>query len=685
MANQTGLQFTFRADGLSHGELLVTAFDYQEGLSQLFNVSLSLASRRDDIQPQEIVDQSACLTIYQDGEVLRHVHGIVSQFSQGDIGHHHSFYQVTLVPAAARLSLRHNSRIFQQQSPLDIVSTLLQEMQIEHYAFSCQRTSAVREFCVQYRESDLDFIERLAAEEGWCYFFEQGQDKHTLVFSDNLQTSMKFTTPLQYNNLAGGASKAPHINQFGLTHTVAPNQVELKDYSFKKPQYPFIQTQAGQDCDWQGDRYEHFDYPGRYKEGASGEAFSLARLQSLRGNAILAHGHSNIAQLIAGARFDLAEHIEASFNRDWCVLQVSHRGEQPQALEEAGGEGMTRYHNDMTVFPGHLTWVPTQNPKPRVTGPQLVTVTGPKGEEIYCDEHGRVKVQFPWDRYSNNDEHASCWIRVSQDWAGAQYGSMAIPRVGHEVIVHFLEGDPDQPIITGRTYHATNKPPYSLPEHKTRTVLRTETHQGEGYNELRFEDQAGQEEIFIHAQKDLNTLVEHNHSEHIKRDQHNTVARHRYSLIKGNHHLTVAAEACTQIAQDSTWLVDQNLHQKVGQQWHCQAGEEIHQQAGNKVVIDAGVEVTLSGGGSFIKLDPAGVHLVGPAINLNSGGSAGSGSSYGGKVAKLVKGVEQAANSTPVPMASVEAYKDMIDAAVVMMEECDCSGVDSCPIHKKMS
>ncbi|RJG36433.1 type VI secretion system tip protein TssI/VgrG, partial [Motilimonas pumila] len=454
MANQTGLQFTFRADGLSHGELLVTAFDYQEGLSQLFNVSLSLASRRDDVLPKEIVDQTGCLTIYQDGEILRHVHGIVSHFSQGDTGHSHSLYHVTLVPAAARLSLRHNSRIFQQQTALDIISILLQEMQIDDYAFACQRTPSTREFCVQYRETDLDFIERLAAEEGLYYFFEQSAGKHTLVFSDNLQSNMQFTEALQYNNLAGGASKAPHISEFGLRHEIASSHTELKDYSFKKPHYAFLKQQNGLEKAWQNDNYEHFDYPGRFKDAGNGEAFSDARMRSLRSHAILAAGKSNIAQLIAGAKFDLVQHLQTDFNRDWCVLSVQHHGEQPQALEEAGGEGMTRYHNDLTVFPSHLIWLPEQNPKPRVNGPQIVKVTGPQGEEIYCDEHGRVKVQFPWDRYSDNNENASCWIRVSQDWAGAQYGSMAIPRIGHEVIVHFLEGDPDQPIITGRTYHA---------------------------------------------------------------------------------------------------------------------------------------------------------------------------------------------------------------------------------------
>ncbi|KJG10586.1 type VI secretion protein VgrG, partial [Photobacterium iliopiscarium] len=221
-----------------------------------------------------------------------------------------------------------------------------------------------------------------------------------------------------------------------------------------------------------------------------------------------ANAKSNVPTILPGVKFTLQEHDDDTCNRDWLIIAVTHVGTQPQALEEAGGEGATTYNNEFVVIATHRPWRPPFNAKPTVDGPQIAMVVGPEGEEIYCDEFGRVKLQFPWDRYSNSNDNASCWVRVSQGWAGSQYGMVALPRVGHEVIVSFLEGDPDQPIITGRTYHATNQPPYELPAHKTRTVLRTETHQGDGYNELRFEDQAGKEEIYVRAQKDVNVLVE---------------------------------------------------------------------------------------------------------------------------------------------------------------------------------
>ncbi|WP_449288364.1 type VI secretion system Vgr family protein, partial [Marinobacter salarius] len=272
------------------------------------------------------------------------------------------------------------------------------------------------------------------------------------------------------------------------------------------------------------------------------------------------------------------------------------------------------------------TWRPQVEHRPLMDGPQVAIVTGPKGEEIHCDEHGRVKVRFPWDRYSKNDEHSSAWLRVSQGWAGGQYGFMALPRIGNEVIVSFLDGDPDQPIITGRTYHATNTPPYALPEHKTRTTLKTQTHKGEGSNELRFEDEADKEQIYVHAQKDLDLLTENNRTEVVKNESHRTVDNNEFSNIKGSDHCTVDGEKRQTVGGDCSQNIGGTFHQKSAQGTLSEAGTEVHHKAGAKVVLDAGAELTISAGGSLLKLDPSGVTLAGPGIKINSGGSPGSGS-----------------------------------------------------------
>ncbi|CSA37248.1 type VI secretion system secreted protein VgrG [Vibrio cholerae] len=561
-------------------------------------------------------------------------------FSQGDIGHHHTFYQLTLVPALERLSLR-------------ILSILLQEMGIHDYAFALKRDCVQREFCVQYRESDIDFLHRLAAEEGLVYSFVHEAGKHTLYFSDASDSLSKLPEPIPYNALAGGTMDTPYIH--GLTYRTQAevSEVQLKDYSFKKPAYSFLQTVQGTELDYQQTRYQHFDAPGRYKDDVNGAAFSQIRLDYLRRHAHTATGQSNEPLLRAGYKFDLQEHLDPAMNRDWVVVSINHQGEQPQALQEEGGSGATTYNNQFSLIPGHLHWRAEPQPKPQVDGPMIATVVGPEGEEIFCDEHGRVKIHFPWDRYSNGNEQSSCWVRVSQGWAGSQYGFIAIPRIGHEVIVSFLNGDPDQPIITGRTYHATNTPPYTLPEHKTKTVLRTETHQGEGFNELSFEDQAGKEQIYLHAQKDFDGLIENDHTTVIRHDQHLTVENDQFTQIKHNQHLTVEGESRTLVKLDCSSEIGGSLQQKIGSKAIYDAGTEVHLKAGNKLVLEAGNELTIKAGGSFIKVDAGGVHVVGSAINLNSGGSAGSGSGYGGKMAELPQGVDKAKTPQEIELAAV--------------------------------
>ena len=643
------LAYTIEVEGLSDEALVVTKFDGQESLSASmfgqrpcygFCYQVELASRQPNLTPEQVVDRAVELRMYRNRVLVQRVHGVARAFTQGDIGHHHTFYSLTLVPALERLSLRHNSRIFQHQTTPDIIATLLQEMGINDYAFSLERELAQREFCVQYRESDLDFLHRLAAEEGMVYSFIHEAGKHTLVFSDSSALLPSLAEPVPYNALSGGVYETPYISHFRYQSEARVAEVELKDYSFKKPAYSFSQSAQGAELDYQQPTYSHFDAPGRYKDDLNGTAFTRTRLSYLRRDAQLADGKSNEFLIRAGYKFTLSDHLNRAFNRDWLLVRVSHHGEQPQALEEESGHGATTYKNEWQAIPGHINWQATPETKPSVDGPMIATVVGPEGEEIFCDEHGRVKVYFHWDRYQNSPEHRSCWVRVSQGWAGNQYGMMAIPRIGHEVIVSFLNGDPDQPIITGRTYHATNTPPYSLPENKTKTVLRSETHQGEGFNELSFEDQADQEQIYLHAQKDFDSLVLNDMTTHVKHDQHTTIDNDQFTQIKNNHHLTVDGESRTLVKQDATSVIEGSLHQKVGALHAIQSGDEIHIKVGNKVVIDAGSETTLNAGGSFVKIDASGVSLVGPKINLNSGGSPGNGSGYRGQQAALPNGLE---------------------------------------------
>ncbi|WP_420390893.1 type VI secretion system Vgr family protein [Marinobacter sp.] len=629
MPQATGLQFTATLGQLPKDLFVVARFELTEHLSSLCYCKLELASTSPDIAPEDVLEQPVDLVMWQDGVPLRRFTGVVNEFVRGDSGHRRTRYDVIVQPPLWRLDLMHNSRIFQTQATDTIVRTLLEERGIIDTVFDLKRTPEEREYCVQHRESDLAFVERLAAEEGWHYRFNHGdvngEDQPALIIADHHSDAPKLD-PVEYNAKAGGSTRQSTVFQFHYRERVRAASVAMKDYTFKNPAYALMHEHQADKLDGQREDYQHYDYPGRFKADASGQPFTETRLDALRNDAAIADGQSNRPDFTVGAKVELTDHDNPRLNREWLFTSITHTGEQPQALEEDGNNGATTYHNAFNAIPADRTWRPQVEHRPMMDGPQIALVTGPKGEEIHCDEHGRVKVRFPWDRYSNNDEHSSAWLRVSQGWAGGQYGFMALPRIGNEVIVSFLDGDPDQPIITGRTYHATNTPPYALPEHKTRTTLKTQTHKGEGSNELRFEDEADQQQIYVHAQKDLDLLTENNRTEVVKNESHRTVDNNEFSHIKGADHCTVDGERRQTVGGDCSQNIGGIFHQKSAQGTLSEAGTEVHHKASAKVVLDAGAELTISAGGSLLKLDPSGVTLAGPGIKINSGGSPGSGS-----------------------------------------------------------
>ncbi len=318
-----------------------------------------------------------------------------------------------------------------------------------------------------------------------------------------------------------------------------------KDYTFKRPGWAGRFEQEGQHQDYQRTQYEVYDYPGRFK-GAHGQNFARWQMDGWRNNAETARGMSRSPEIWPGRRIVLTGHPQANLNREWQVVASELHGEQPQAVPGRQGAG-TALENHFAVIPADRTWRPQPLLKPLVDGPQSAVVTGPAGEEIFCDEHGRVRVKFNWDRYNPADQDSSCWIRVAQAWAGTGFGHLAIPRVGQEVIVDFLNGDPDQPIIMGRTYHQENRPPGSLPGTKTQMTIRSKTYMGSGFNELKFDDATGREQVYIHAQKNMDTevlndrttTVKHDHRETVKNDQTVTIQEgNRLLTVEKGHKIT---------------------------------------------------------------------------------------------------------------------------------------------------
>ncbi|AYH47736.1 type VI secretion protein VgrG [Dickeya fangzhongdai] len=617
MANSTGLQFTVKIGALPESTFAVVDFELDEALNQPFALSLNLASSQPGIDFGAVLDQPCELRVWYEGELQRRVSGIVSRFAQGDTGFRRTRYQAEVRPALWRLGLRTNARIFQTQKPDAIISTLLEEAGITDYAFALRHEHAVREYCVQYRESDLAFINRLAAEEGLFYFHEFEAGKHRVVFADDAGALGK-GPELFFNLATQGLSEGAYVRRFRYAEAVSTAEVALKDYSFKTPAYGLLHNRMSSELDHQRESYQHFDYPGRFKQDPSGKAFTGYRLDALRAGAMTGSGESNAAELMPGSTFTLTEHPNPAFNLAWQVVAVTHSGQQPQALEEESGGEPTTISNSFEVVKATTTWRAAMPYKPMVDGPQIATVVGPAGEEIYCDEFGRVKLQFPWDRYGASDDQSSCWVRVSQGWAGGQYGLIAIPRIGHEVVVSFLEGDPDQPIVTGRTFHATNPSPYPLPENKTRTSLRTSTHKGAGFNELRFEDQAGQEEVFIHAQKDMNTVVLNNRSTAVNASHSENVGGDQTVVVQHNQTVSVKENQVTEIQGEQTVAVTKNRNTTVDDNESLQVKNNIaiQSQSGDILIATAGGFIAIDSEGN-IAITGKGLVLNGTRIDLN--------------------------------------------------------------------
>ncbi|MGO4333254.1 MULTISPECIES: type VI secretion system Vgr family protein, partial [unclassified Cupriavidus] len=367
-------------------------------------------------------------------------------------------------------------------------------------------------------------------------------DGHRLIHSDRLFVQGRIAGgPVLYNPTPGGDQPEPALRRFTYTENVLTARLTQRDYTFTHPQYDQEHAPLGADLDHQKTHYAHYAYPGRYKRDEAGRPFTEARLRGHRRDARLARVEGDDPRLVPGLSFELTGHPRGDMNHGWRPIRMRHHGVQhtSQAEESAGSEQGTHYSYTAELVPDRAEWRAEPLPRPCIEGPQSATVVGPAGEEIYCDEWGRVKVQFPWDRQGKHDEHSSCWIRVAQNWAGATWGHMAIPRIGQEVIVDFWDGDPDQPVITGRTYRSNQLPPYALPHHKTRMTIKSQTHKGEGYNELRFEDEKDQEEIFVHAQKDQNihvrhdetTFVGHDRSEQVEHDETIAIGHDRKETV----------------------------------------------------------------------------------------------------------------------------------------------------------
>jgi len=652
-ANET--HFSLSIEGLEH-DLQVLEFSGREAISQPYRFEVELVSERPDLDLQSLLHRPAFLAFSPDGVGI---HGIIYRVAQGESGKRLTRYSLCLVPQLAYLAHRRNQRIFQHLTVPQIVAQVLQEHGIQANAYQFQLGPTVypeRDYCVQYDESDLHFVQRLCEEEGIHYHFQHNQQGHVLVFGDDQSAFGKLGQPTAYLQDNGMTADEPVIKRFTVRLETRTSRTTRRDYDFEQPRL-LMEAAFKEDRDPEAKALpdlEDYDYPGRFVDRTRGKHLSQRNLERHRADYRLAEGRGDQPKLLSGHFLELSDHPRRDWNQLWLLHEVIHQGKQPQVLEESvtdtsplrrtapsplrgegWGEGQADntdfhqgYRNRFTATPWDVPFrPPLAHPKPRVLGSQSAVVTGPAGEEIHCDEYGRIKVQFHWDREGQADDKTSCWLRVSNSWAGDGYGGIAIPRIGMEVLVTFLEGDPDQPLVTGCLYHAEHVVPYDLPANKTRSLFKTlSTPGGAGYNELRIEDKKGAEQIYIHAQRDWDENIEHDQKIRVGNQRHDRVEANSYTELKAEEHLTVKAERKVEVKPDDHLTVGQNQHIKLGTAQLTKAGREIHLKAGQKMVIEAASELTLKAGGSFIKLDGGGITVSGPMAKINAGGAPGKGS-----------------------------------------------------------
>ncbi|MHC8389894.1 type VI secretion system tip protein TssI/VgrG [Pseudomonas sp. MDT2-39-1] len=642
----------------------VLAFDGVEAISALYAIQVELVSEHPDFDLESLLSQPAFLQFGFNGEGL---HGRIEDVFVGEAGKRLTRYHLTLVPALHYLQFSHNQRIFQNLTVPQIIAQVLKGHGVQADAFTFHvSTSPERKYCTQYGENDFEFVQRLCAEDGIAWHHQHSADGHLLVFTDD-QTWFPKLGETPYLQDSGMVADHPVVSQFSMRFSTRTSTVTRRGYDLKRPSL-LLESRFTAEF---SPELEDYRYPVLMKSENLGKQLARQALERHRTDYQLTEGKSDQPTLRCGHYFDLTEHPRKTCNDLWLLLSVTHAGKQPQSLEEAitsdvkPEDGFTQgYRNSFSAIPWDVFYRPPMRSRKTVLVSQTARVTGPVGEEIYCDEYGRVRVELPWDRAELDSEKSSCWLRVSSSWAGESFGAVTIPRIGMEVVVTYLEGNPDQPLITGCVANKVTSVPYTLPEHKTKTVLRSHSspHTG-GYNELSLEDRAGQEQIYLRAQRDLeqlilndsDTKIGNDRREQITRDSHSLISNDRFeqvdnhsaSLIKGDELHTTQGVRNTVIGGNELITITGNSSTTAGGTLVIQAGSQAHVTAAN-VVIDAGMSLTLKAGGHHIVINAGGIFS---SVAIVEGGSPLAG--LPGQAALSV--VPQAAEAVVIDTLPMEA------------------------------
>lgn len=650
--------------------LVMKRLHASEGLSQLFRYELELIHEEQKgykatlINPKDILGKPIVVQVGWRDNVHRYFTGIVSEFTNLGRDGWCSKYEATLIPEVWLLTQNVQSRIFQHLPIPEILKKVLDGFNVK---YEIQGTFHPRDYCVQYRESDWDFVSRLMEEEGIYYYFEHTNTAHKLIIANTPQSHRDCPTKKEvpyYVEVTEEQDFYSSVGSFIVGSRLQTGKVTLWDHTFELPGKNLEAQQPTRFSLTGKDKLETYDYPGRYAQrfdgidkGGGERASDLQkifednrrtaqiRMQEIDAQYQVGTGASDCISFTAGHRFQLQKHPNDDYNKQYILTSVQH--EAVQSPDYVSNDEVTRaYNNSFTCILQGEGQAPFRPPrttkKPTVLGCQTATVVGPAGEEIFTDKYGRIKVQFHWDREGENDSNSSCWIRVAQSWAGKRWGMMFIPRIGMEVIADFLEGDPDQPIVVGCVYNAETMPPYTLPDEKTKMTVKSDSSKGGGgFNELRFEDKKGSEQIFIHGEKELDVRIKNDRREWIGRDRNLIVKRDKKELVERDEHIHVKRDLIEKIDRDYNRKVDGKVAMEITQTYSRKvtgnSTEEFganlsskttgtHTVKANLIVIEADTNITLKVGGSSININSGGIQIVGsPMLMLNSGGSPAPG------------------------------------------------------------
>jgi type VI secretion system secreted protein VgrG len=561
---------------LGENKLLLQSFRGHEGISRLFEFQLELLSEDPAIAFNKIVGQRVTIKVALENDEVRYFNGFIPRFSQSGADARFSHYQAKMVPWLWFLTRTADCRIFQNMKVPDIIEKIFKDLGFQDYRLRLEGNYQAREYCVQYRETDFNFVSRLMEEYGIFYFFEHEDGKHTLVLGDSPSAHQ----PCPHQKAArceftpGSSEPEDIVTHWEMEQLYTSGKYCLTDYNFETPSTSLRVSVDSAVSVADNSKFEVYDFPGEYLKKGEGESLVRLRMEQEESQHSIANGASTCRAFTSGYRFDLKEHYRADLNKCYMLTEIEHFASVGDSYLGAGAGSGETYSNHFSCMPHSVPFRPLRvTPRPFVQGPQTAMVVGKSGEEIWTDKYGRVKVQFHWDREGKKNENSSCWIRVSHPWAGKGWGAVSIPRIGQEVVVDFIEGNPDLPFITGRTYNAEAMPPFGLPGGQVFSGIKSNsTKGGGGYNEFSMDDTKGKENITIHGQYNMGTVIEHdqtstihnNRTDRVDVDDSESVGGNQTADVIGNRTRTVKKSEMVTVALTRTHSVGGNEMINVG-------------------------------------------------------------------------------------------------------------------------